>query len=230
MVKGGKREGAGRPSLDIQRIYITLRRNQIAWLRAQGNASETVRGLIDRAMEEPVHIYEVGKPYSSRANWPELAQYNYRGGEHELVLFFNQPTHDEIRAVSKAWVEFALYSTDTQIVMLYRFGAAIPWSDAPYSIHLVPPEQRTLPPETGPEEGALLHVVLVDASNGIIRAMRAIAMPPGFTQALHAAIREQAQLPFTRATYNGALESLFAHYTSAELADMAGIRFSSSPA
>jgi len=75
----------------------------------------------------------------------------------------------------------------------------------------------------------LLHIILVDASNGIVRAMRVISLSPEFTQALHRAIQEQAEMPFARAGYNGELESLFAHYSSSELAQMAGVRFSSKP-
>lgn len=167
-----------------------------------------------------MHRYAVGEPYTERTHWPELAQYNYRGGEHELVLFFDRPTSKETQAVRKEVVEFALFIERRLIVMLYRFGTAIPWSDAPYSIHLVPSEQRTLPPATGPAEQALLHIVLVDASSGIIRALRVVSLVPEFTQALHRAIREQAEMPFTRADYNGELESLFARYSSAELARM----------
>lgn len=174
-----------------------------------------------------MYTYEVGKPYvPGRRTWPEVVQYNYRGGEHELVLFFNQPTAAEISDIRRGRAEFALYISGKQIVMLYRFGQSIPWSDAPYSIHLVPFEQRTLPPETGPEEHALLQIILVDAGTGIIKAMRVVSMSPDFTQTLHNAIRKQFDQPFTRSAYNGELEKLFARYSSADLAKMAQIRFS----
>lgn len=174
-----------------------------------------------------MEVYKVGKPYSNRRQWPELAQYNYRGGEHELVLFLNSPTADEINAVRRESAEFGLFVERDLIVLLYRFGSALGWSDAPYSIHLVPREQRSTPPSTNESEHALLHVMLVDATNGIVRALRVIAMPPEFTQALHRAIQEQAEMPFTRSGYNGRLESLFRGYSSAELAAMAGVQFTS---
>lgn len=174
-----------------------------------------------------MHKYQVGKPYTERARWPELAQYNYRGGEHELVLFLNSPTENEVRAVKNGNADFALFVERSLIVLVYQFGDGLPWSDAPYNIHLVPPEQRAVPPTLSNGERALLHIVLVDASNGIIRAMRVIAMPPEFTQALHRAIREQEAMPFTRSGYNGELEGLYARYSSADLASMAGVRFSS---
>lgn len=176
-----------------------------------------------------MHLYEVGKLYTDRTHWPEGAQYNYRGGEHELVLFFNRPTAKEIHSIGKERAEFALFVERQLIILLYRFGTGLDWSDAPYSIHLVPHEQRTIPPDVEAGMRALLHIVLVDASNGIIRVLRVISLSPEFTQALHHAIQEQADMPFTRHVYNGQLESLFARYPSFELAQMAGVRFSSTP-
>lgn len=179
-----------------------------------------------------MHSYRVGEMYTDRKSWPELAQYNYRGGEHELVLFLKKPSAKEIRAIRNEPADFALFVERRLIILLYQFGSGgsgIPWSDAPYSIHLVPTEQRMAPPKTDPNEQALLHVVLVDASTGIIHALRVISMPPDFTQALHKAIQDQENIPFTRASYNGELESLYRDYASTELAQMAGVSFRSSP-
>jgi len=177
-----------------------------------------------------MHIYRVGDLYvDNRTHWPELAQYNCRGGEHELILFFDRPTSKEVQAVSKERAEFALFVERSLIVMVYRFGQEVPWSDAPYSIHLVPREERVVPPTPEPGMRAILHIILVDASSGIIRAMRGLSMSAEFTQALHHAIQEQAEMSFTRADYNGELEQLFAGYSSFDLARMAGVRFSSKP-
>ncbi|MEW6649316.1 MAG: hypothetical protein AB1453_03900 [Chloroflexota bacterium] len=172
-----------------------------------------------------MHIYEVGKPYTERTSWPELAQYSYRGGEHELIIFLNCPTRDEVYDIRRGGAEFALYVERRLIVMLYRFGEAIPWSDAPYSIHLVPVEERTVPEISWGSERALLHIVLVDASSGIIRALRVLSMTEDFTRDLHQSICNQADEPFTRADYNGALESLYARFSSKMLVELALARF-----
>ena len=53
------------------------------------------------------HRLEVGKPYHpDRKMWPQTPQFNYRGGECELVLFFDQPTPAEVRAVKEGRSEF----------------------------------------------------------------------------------------------------------------------------
>src|SRR3954468_17357599 len=95
-----------------------------------------------------MYAYEVGKPYDpSRLSRHEGSQYNYRGGEHELAIFTPGPTRDEIEAARTGEAEFALHVVPPLLVLRYRFGSgAIPWSDAPYSYHLVPEYERIPPP------------------------------------------------------------------------------------
>lgn len=51
---GGKREGAGRPRLSgtrTRRRSVTLAEHQWRWLDAKGNASATLRGLVEIAID-----------------------------------------------------------------------------------------------------------------------------------------------------------------------------------
>lgn len=162
------------------------------------------------------HAYRVGDPYHpTRRSWPELAQYQYRGGGHELVLFLRQPTSREVRAARQGLASFAFYADQDLLVLLYAFGDGLPWSDAPYSWHLVPKSERVLPPETRGEERALLSLVLVDATTGIIRALRVVTLTPTFTRLFHDAIREQAARPWPgAAAYDAELAALYQRYPS----------------
>lgn len=165
-----------------------------------------------------MHRYEVGQPYHpSRRAWPEGAQYNYRQGQHELVLFFRSPTAREIEAVRHGQAEFGLYAHDDLLVLLYRFGAGVPWSDAPYSWHLLDPQERILPGPTGlVEPHDLMHIILVDAQSGTIRALRAVTFSPAFTTVIRSAIRAQATRPFDAARYDQALRQLYQRYPTTE--------------
>jgi len=175
-----------------------------------------------------VYKFEVGKLYNpNRTVWPEVAQYNYRGGNHELVLFYNRPRKSEVKAISQDSAEFALYVSGQQIVFLYRFNV-VDWSDAPFTIHRVPVEERTMPPEPVELERELLQVFLVDASNGILCVLRALTMSPEFTRILHAAIRAQAEMPFNQAAYDRELTIIQRRYSPSQLVELAAARFSSS--
>jgi len=141
---------------------------------------------------------EVGKPYNPGVKvYPEGGEYGFRCGIHELLLRFGMPTAQEIGDVSRGESEFALASVEGVLFFLYRFGQALKWSDAPYTWHLVPEDNR-VPPQPPATENtrALLHVVLIDANSGIVQALRLVTLTPELTRALYEAIKLQTETPW----------------------------------
>jgi hypothetical protein len=122
--------------------------------------------------------------------------------------------------------EFAVITSPPVIVLAYRFGASIPWSDAPYCWHFQPPHWRAVPtPEASREARALLWITLVEADDGIIRAQRGMTLAPGFTRALHAAIRALAGIPFDPDQCTAAVGNLLvAHPTTSSRLPLAQAR------
>jgi hypothetical protein len=163
------------------------------------------------------HLYQVGAPYiPGKTSWAEGAEYNWRGGEHELRFFFRRVTDRERTAIRKGPCTFALAVHGPVVFFLYRFGEAIPWSDAPYSYHMVPEPERTVPPQLSREQRALLHVILVNADSGLIEALRTVSLAPVFSRRLHEAITLQAALPFDQALYDRALDAVYRKYPTSE--------------
>lgn len=150
-----------------------------------------------------MHAVEVGKPYlPGRTSLAAGVKYNFRAGQHELLLSFHDPSPSKVEAVRSGEAEFALVLYRTVIFFLYRFGEAIRWSDAPYNWHRVPAKQRVIPQLPLPASRALLTVILVDAGSNIVRALRTIAFSPEFSRALHAAIAEQAASDWSAESYD----------------------------
>ena len=167
-----------------------------------------------------MHTYSVGQPYNPTiTRWPECALYSYRSGEHELLLFLEGPSKGECLAVKKGDAKFALLLEGDVIFLLYSFGAQLPWSDAPFSYHLVEAAERTLPPlDIGQQERALLSVTLIDAATGLIRAMRALSLSHRFTEQLHAAIHRQAARTWSgRAAYQSQVDEVRRRYRTPDL-------------
>lgn len=168
-----------------------------------------------------VYTYREGGLYHpTQRQWPERAEYNYRSGGHELVLFYPQPSAHEVQAIKRGTVEVALYTEGDLLLLLHRFGD-LPWSDSPYSWHLLRqalPEQATLPPPLGEgeESRTLLTVILVNAATGVIRALRVVSLSPAFTTALHLAILSQAQRPWPGEAYDRQLADLYRRYPTTE--------------
>jgi hypothetical protein len=173
-----------------------------------------------------MHKYVVGKPYNPKIRrWPETPQYNVRSGHHELVLFLADPTDREVESVRQGPAEFALHVEPPMILLLYRFEPGIPWGDAPFSIHRVPEAERELPASLlTPEARALLHVLLVDASTGLLRAIRAVSLSAQFSAALHGAIRAQAIAEWDPAKYDAKLSEIYNRAQSDALARAAEVR------
>lgn len=168
-----------------------------------------------------MYLYRVGQLYSpTRKKWEEHVEYNFRAGAHELRLFFFQPTPEEIKAVLSDPCKFALYVYQDIIFFCFRFGH-LPWSDSGSSIHLVPQDERISPPDPDKvEERFLLHVFLVDADTGILKAIRVVSFSPQFTRALHAALWRQLSNPFPEMSeYERQAKRIYNNYTSKEIAE-----------
>jgi len=161
-----------------------------------------------------MQLIEVGRPYvAGITQWPQTGEYNYIGGEHQLRLFWDSPTAQEVREVRRGVAQFAFVHQNQVIFFLYRFGM-MPWADAPFSIHLVPASYRQLPPPSiGPDARALLRIILVDASTGIVKAARLMTFSPDFSGALEAAIRKQAEAPWPGdADYDIQIQAVYRRY------------------
>jgi hypothetical protein len=169
------------------------------------------------------HLYEVGKLYhTNRTKWPENVEYNYRGGAHELRLFYPSPTDSEIAAVRSGEARFALYPYLDVIFFCFKFGDH-PWSDSPYNIHLVGEAERQLPSDVdNAEQRALLTTFMIDANTGILKAMRAVSLSSAFTRTLHAAIWKQHEQPFPP-DYDAQIQRVYASYTSSKIANTMAI-------
>jgi hypothetical protein len=143
-------------------------------------------------------VYRVGELLQRRRRtWPEGSQFSFGPGCHELTLFYQEIDDDLVDGVRRGSAEFALIVVCPVIVLAYRFGESILWSDVPYSWHLQASPRRFVPALVdSPETRSLLWITLVGAGDGIIHAQRGMTLSPAFTRALHEAIRTQAMSPF----------------------------------
>jgi hypothetical protein len=145
-----------------------------------------------------VPTYRVGEPLQrGRRCWPVGAQYSYSLNGHELTLFASDINDNLVHDLRYGEAEFAVIVEHPVLVLGYRFGDSIHWSDVPFSWHMQPAHCRVTPPlESSPETRALLWITLVGADDGIIHAQRGMTLAPGFTCILQNAIRAQASTPF----------------------------------
>ncbi len=172
-----------------------------------------------------MYRYEVGKLYSqTRTRWDEGTEYNFRSNVHEIRLFFRQPRPIEVQSVKTGEAQFGLVVKEDVILLVFKFGA-LPWSDASYTWHRVPENERTLPPEElRPEERAQVTTFLINADTGILLAIRQTSFSPEFTAKLHQAILDQAQQSFDQVRFDRQLRWLYSQHQSQDLLKLAMAR------
>lgn len=162
-----------------------------------------------------MHKLTVGQLYlAGRRSWPEAAEFNFRGGAFELRLFLPGLRADEIQDLRQGRTEFALVVEGDVILLLYRFGGSIPWSDAPYTIHLVSEADRRPPMALATEQSRdVLQVVVVEATTGIVQALRLVSFSPAFSRALRGAIAAQLARPWPgRTEYDRQVDEIYRRY------------------
>ena len=168
----------------------------------------------------PMHRLEVGKPYHpGRRRWPEGSDYNFRNGGHELRLFVGGATLPEVEAVRSGPVQFGFFAEPEGLFLITRFGTRMSF-DCSYNWHRVSENDRTLPPpteETSPELRALLTILLIEATNGVVLAIRTVTFSPEFTRALHRAIADQVAAPYDRAAHERWADGMTAQNSTEQL-------------
>ncbi|HML33582.1 MULTISPECIES: hypothetical protein [Sporomusa] len=139
---------------------------------------------------------------------------------HGLVIIEAGIAAREVESIAYGSVELGLYIDGPIIFLLFKFGTSS-WNDAPYSWHTVPRDLRAYPVEVA--DADILKVTLVDAEDGLIRAVRKVALAPAFADALNAAITVQANGSFNGLSYAKHINSVYNQYTAEDMADLAAM-------
>lgn len=118
-------------------------------------------------------LLSVGKPYNASVKtWPEGIEYNWRGGQHEIIVRYRNWSERELKAWKTGSIRLAVYVQQPVIIMLTK-PRIHGWSDSPYNYHAVPNSEQQLPPEIKtlpPKQTQAVHFILVEATTGIVVA------------------------------------------------------------
>jgi hypothetical protein len=169
-----------------------------------------------------LHALEVGKPYDPRrGSWPEGADYKFRSGGHELRLFLARATRSEVEAIRSGPVEFGFFAESMGLSLITRFGSRLSF-DCSYHWQRAAEAtgDRTLPPaweETSPELRALLAIILIEATSGVVLALRSVTFSPEFTRAIDRAIADQAAGPYDPAGHREWVDGKTGRYSTDQL-------------
>lgn len=133
-----------------------------------------------------------------------------------LQCKFAKPTVAEVKAF-KSGLSFKFVVVEDIIFILSRMGAG-QWMDSPYYKHRAPnltDPQNLQDPEEG--KGLGVTAMLIDASTGVLKAIKLVGLETDLTRRLFAAIREQPKI----VNYTERLNRIMATYTTNDLVELA---------
>lgn len=151
---------------------------------------------------------KVGLPLQQGAtDFEEGVHYNYTPGGHMLTLSRKNPGRSEIHDVQRAQSTFALRIANEALFLLARFGDC-PWRVAHYNWWINPPIMRPDPLTDlqSLDGGVSVSVCLVNASDGIVEALRAVRLPYRFSYLLVENVELQSRHRFDPYDYLATVE------------------------
>lgn len=171
--------------------------------------------------------YEVGQKYPIPVPpGTDTCRMDYTQSGIYLEIFASNLGQQDIKSFKKDDIEIALYQKQPVILLLYRIGKFMPWSDVPYSWHLTLKNKVELAEieeiEKITDKGILITILLIDSDTGILKAIRAIGAGIEFRNEFFRAVKKQNVLPFSQRDYDLALNQIYMHETKELLMDSTG--------
>ena len=142
-------------------------------------------------------------------------RFNYDETGPSLRIVIPSPTPNEVMNYRTGRAKFALYEHGGVMFFMSRFGTEY-WSDAPYSIQLLPPESHCINPDFQPGHRYTLAVQLVDSVSGHQRGARLVTLSPEFSLALHRAIELQLRSGLSRVQYDAVINEAYSRFPQSE--------------
>jgi hypothetical protein len=129
-----------------------------------------------------------------RLRWPEMAEFAFGFEGHELRLFRQDISDEEMHAIASGQVEFSILPGTSVMFLLYRIATTEVWSYVPVSWWLLCNKQRTLPEHVEPD--AIITIYLVNARNGRICLRQPCRISEDINQALIETLKTQSGRPY----------------------------------
>jgi hypothetical protein len=190
-----------------------------------------------------MQVTQVGKLYKEgRTAWAETIEFNYLKGGCRYLFFLRSPHPQEIAAFKQGEIELSVTVIERVIFVPIQFlssadsgvlSAGFPShdkdpsktpalvGDAGYSCWNLPVELREVPPE---QDRYSCQAILIDADNGIVKAICLFDFPPELSQVLRTGIVEQIEGgEISRSDFERVVASTQNTYSPTELAKLGGI-------
>ena len=157
-------------------------------------------------------LQTLGQPYEGTPGPREEGpRYNFKYGSHSLTAFVKEPTEEEIYVYGNNPVRIGFWKNAPVLWAIFHIEG-LGWQDAPYTPHKVEPEGRTFPELTGPDSRYLVTIMLADANDGAVRALRVATMSPETSQQIRTQTRELMEREFSEQEFDRSMRETYRKY------------------
>jgi hypothetical protein len=137
-----------------------------------------------------------------------------------LRIFMSDPTETEIQSIRRDKCQFKLVICGQVIFLMAKF-ADMYWMDAPYSIHLLPEEQRKLCSEFTEGKRYGLIVMLINSRTNDQCGTRLVSWDPHFSAMFHGSVKSQLAGRFSQHEHDQTIRTTYASFNSSQMCSMA---------
>lgn len=163
--------------------------------------------------------YEVGQVVEEWKGHADGTNFNVDDSGATLLVFFNNPTPEEIEQFKSESPFEIRFVTLKNIMMMNTKIGNLAWMDAPYTPHLSKGLSKFTMPSAG--EGLGLMLMLIDARTGEIKTMRLLGLSEKFTRKFFADAMEIKMKEFDEQQYRRSLSDIYRGYSTEKLVKMA---------
>lgn len=165
-----------------------------------------------------IGTYEVGKIYPGYEPRPEGTLFDLRDDGAILFVFFNNPTEEEVKQFDSN-LEIRFTELYNEIVLTIKVGN-LNWMDAFYNPHLSRDLTELPNFQIGQGLGLGLTLMLLDATDGKIKAMRILGLSENFTDKFLQSVDEIKGKDFNEETHQQSMNTIYQRYPTRELVRM----------
>lgn len=172
-----------------------------------------------------MHEYKVGEYfYGSPKQLPDHTRLNYDDTGLQLTVCLSRLTEKEIKKLKNGPAEFALYRKEGILFFLVRIPGVLDWSDAPLHLGLytTPPALPEIPEGLG----LSLTIYGIEATDGVLKAMRLVGLGTKFSRRIIDTLKlQQRQGRVNRREIEMQIARIQREYASADMLRYAAVRY-----
>jgi hypothetical protein len=165
-----------------------------------------------------MRLTKVGMPFvPGLTSLPIGITYEYTPGGHALIICMDDPSTHEVLAVQKHEAVFGLLLRQSTLFVLTKFGR-LSWNPSYYNWWINAPVMRPDPytdfHRLKTDGGIAVSVCLVNAANGLLKAVRTVKCSQEFSRVFLRVVCAQTRSPFDPWNHAQIVETVFDDFAS----------------